>query len=114
MSVTLGVGAVSETVEVRGGAQLVTTQSTAISSTIRADQMATLPLVARNALNFVVFLPGVDTSANNHSQRQSTFMGLPTGSVAITVDGVSVQDKYTDPGTASSRTTSRVSTWWKK
>ena len=93
--VTLDVGALNETVEVRGGAQLVATQSTAISSTIRADQMATLPLIARNAINFVVFLPGVDTSANNHSQRQSTFMGLPTGSVAITVDGVSVQDKYT-------------------
>ena len=93
--VTLGVGALNETVEVTGGAQLVSTQSTTISSTIRADQMATLPLIARNAINFVVFLPGVDTSANNHSQRQSTFMGLPTGSVAITVDGVSVQDKYT-------------------
>jgi hypothetical protein len=95
VKVTLAVGALSETVEVRGGAQLVTTQSTAISSTVRADQMATLPLIARNAINFVVFLPGVDTSSNNHSQRSSTFMGLPTGSVGITVDGVSVQDKYT-------------------
>ena len=114
VKVTLDVGALTETVEVRGGAQLVQTQSTAISSTIRADQMATLPLVARNALNFVVFLPGVDTSASNHSQRSSTFMGLPQSSLSITVDGASVQDNTRDRATASSRTFSRGSTWSKK
>jgi len=92
------VGAITEAVEVRGGAQLVQTQTTAISSTIRADQMATLPLVARNALNFVVFLPGVDTSSNNHSQRSSTIMGLPQSTLSVTVDGSNVQDKYTRSG----------------
>ena len=98
VKVTLEVGAIAEAVEVRGGAQLVQTQSTAISSTIRADQMATLPLVARNALNFVVFLPGVDTSTSNHSQRSSTIMGLPQSMLSITVDGANVQDKYTRSG----------------
>ena len=94
VKVTLDVGALAEAVEVRGGAQLVQTQATAISSTIRTDQMATLPLVARNALNFVVFMPGVDTSASNHSQRSSTIMGLPQSALSITVDGANVQDKY--------------------
>jgi hypothetical protein len=98
VKVTLEVGAISEAVEVRGGAQLVQTQSTAVSATIRTDQMATLPLVARNALNFVVFLPGVDTSTANHSQRSSTVMGLPQSTLSITVDGASVQDKYTRSG----------------
>lgn len=98
VKVALDVGALAEAVEVRGGAQLVQTQSTAVSSTIRTDQMTTLPLVARNALNFVVFLPGVDTSASNHSQRSSTIMGLPQSALAITVDGTSVQDKYTRSG----------------
>jgi hypothetical protein len=98
VKVTLDVGALAEAVEVRGGAQLVQTQSTAISSTIRTDQMTTLPLVARNALNFVVFLPGVDTSASNHSQRSSTIMGLPQSALSITVDGSSVQDKYARSG----------------
>ena len=95
---TLEVGALTEAVEVRGGAQLVQTQSTAISSTIRVDQMSTLPLIARNALNFVVFLPGVDTSAANHSQRSSTISGLPQSALSITVDGANVQDKYTRSG----------------
>jgi hypothetical protein len=98
VKVTLEVGAITEAVEVRGGAQLVQTQTTAISSTIRADQMASLPLVARNALNFVVFLPGVDTSSNNHSQRSSTIMGLPQSTLSVTVDGANVQDKYTRSG----------------
>ena len=60
--------------------------------------MATLPLVARNALNFVVFLPGVDTSSANHSQRSSTIMGLPQSTLSITVDGANIQDKYTRSG----------------
>ena len=95
VKVTLDVGAVEQTVEVRGGSQLVQTQSTSISSTIRMDQIQTLPLVTRNALNFVVFLPGVDTSSSNRSQRESTISGLPESSTSITVDGANVQDKYT-------------------
>jgi hypothetical protein len=94
LRVVLEVGAVEQSVEVIGGSQLVQTQTTTISSTIRADQIQTLPLVTRNALNFVVFLPGVDTSASNHSQRESTISGLPESSTSITVDGANVQDKY--------------------
>ena len=94
LKIVLEVGAVEQSIEVVGGSQLVQTQTTTISSTIRADQIQTLPLVTRNALNFVVFLPGVDTSASNHSQRESTISGLPESSTSITVDGANVQDKY--------------------
>jgi hypothetical protein len=96
--VTLELGAVAEAVEVRGGSQLVQTQATTISSTIRADQVQALPLVARNALNFVVFLPGVDTTSNNHSQRSSTISGLPQSALSVTIDGANIQDKYTRSG----------------
>ena len=54
-----------------------------------------MPLITRNALNFVVFLPGVDTSTANHSQRSSTVSGLPQSALSITVDGANIQDKYT-------------------
>jgi hypothetical protein len=94
LRVTLEVGALTEQVEVRGGGQLVQLQSTTISSTIRVDQISNLPLITRNGLNFVVFLPGVDTSVANHSQRESTVSGLPESSIAITVDGANIQDKY--------------------
>ncbi|HYE88630.1 MAG TPA: carboxypeptidase-like regulatory domain-containing protein [Vicinamibacterales bacterium] len=93
--VVLELGGVEETVEVRGGSQLVQTQSTTVAATIRSDQIQALPLVARNALNFIVFLPGVDTTSNNHLQRDSTIAGLPESTLSITVDGANVQDKYT-------------------
>ena len=95
LKVTLQLGALTESVEVRGGSQLVQTQATTVSSTIRVDQISTLPLITRNALNFVVFLPGVDTSTANHSQRSSTVSGLPQSALSITVDGANIQDKYT-------------------
>jgi len=94
LRVTLEVGGLAEQVEVRGGGQLVQLQSTTISSTIRVDQISNLPLITRNGLNFVVFLPGVDTSGSNHSQRASTVSGLPQSALSITVDGANIQDKY--------------------
>ena len=93
--VALEVGTVQEAVEVLGGSQLVQTQATTVSATIRTDQIVRLPLVTRNSLNFVVFLPGVDTSSNNHSQRSSTIVGLPQSALSVTVDGANIQDKYT-------------------
>jgi hypothetical protein len=95
VKVTLEVGQITEAIEVRGGAQLVQTQSTTIASTVRVDQIANLPLITRNGINLAVFMPGVDTASNNHSQRQSTFSGLPTSALSITVDGANIQDKYT-------------------
>ncbi len=93
--VALEIGALEQSVEVRGGTQLVTTQTTAITSTVRVDQISGLPLITRNALNIVPFLPGVDTSSNNHSQRSSTVSGLPQSALSITIDGANIQDKYT-------------------
>jgi hypothetical protein len=95
VKVTLEIGALEQSIEVRGGSQLIQTQTTAITSTVRVDQISSLPLITRNALNFVPFLPGVDTSSNNHSQRSSTISGLPQSALSITVDGANIQDKYT-------------------
>ena len=41
------------------------------------------------------FSPASTRPRNNHSQRQSTFSGLPTSALSITVDGANIQDKYT-------------------
>jgi hypothetical protein len=95
IKVTLEIGAITENVEVVGGSALVQTQATAISSTVRVDQISSLPLITRNGLNFVVFLPSVDTGVVNHSQRSSTVAGLPQSALSITVDGANIQDKYT-------------------
>jgi hypothetical protein len=91
LKVTLEVGTLSETVTVNGGADLVQTQSPAISTTIQVDQINKLPSVTRNALNYITFLPGVDTIGAN---RDSTISGLAQGAINITIDGVNVQDNY--------------------
>lgn len=89
IKVTLDVGSVSETIEVKGHTDLIQTQSATVSSTIGTDQIKNLPLETRNALNFVTFLPGVDTIA---AQRNSTISGLPQNTINITLDGVNVNN----------------------
>ncbi|HSG01471.1 MAG TPA: carboxypeptidase-like regulatory domain-containing protein, partial [Vicinamibacterales bacterium] len=89
--VTLEVGGVSETVTVEGKGTLVQTQATSVSTTIDINQVQNLPLVSRNALDFITFLPGVNTPGGN---RNSTVNGLPQSTINITVDGMNVQDNY--------------------
>jgi hypothetical protein len=89
VNATLELGAITETVEVRGGTDLVQTQSATVSSTISVEQVQNLPLVSRNALNFVVFLPGVSTTGG---PRGSTISGLPQNTINISLDGISVSN----------------------
>src|SRR4029453_571546 len=62
ITVKLEVGALTETVEVRAASTLVQTQSTAVTSTMAVEQLKQLPLVSRNALYSLAFLPGVETA----------------------------------------------------
>jgi carboxypeptidase family protein len=86
----LEVGSLEETVVVTGGSEVVQTQSSTISTTITADQVNALPLVSRDAMNFITQLPGVDTATTN---RNSSINGLPRGSINITIDGINSQDE---------------------
>jgi hypothetical protein len=76
---------------VTGGAEIVQATSANISTTMGVNQIANLPLSTRNALDFVVFLPGVNAPGIT---RDATFMGLPQAAVNITIDGVNAQDNY--------------------
>jgi hypothetical protein len=88
---TLEVGALTESVEVSSRAELIQTQSTQVTSTITSEQIANLPLVSRNTLYFVAFLPGVETTGG---PRGSTIMGLPQNTINITIDGVSNSNNF--------------------
>jgi hypothetical protein len=81
----LEIGALSETVEVRAGAELVQTQSPAVTTTLSVEQLTELPLVSRNALYSVAMLPGVSTTGG---PRNALINGLPNNTVNITIDGV--------------------------
>jgi hypothetical protein len=94
--VTLEIGALSETVEVKAGTELVQTQSGTVSSTLQTEQLKAIPLPTRNSLYAVNMLPGVDTTG---TVRDSTIAGLPEQTINITLDGVNVnnnQDKAGD------------------
>ena len=91
VKVSLEIGSLTETVEVKGGAEIVNTQTATISSTLNVDQVNKLPMATRNALNAVTFLPGVNTTGAN---RDSTFNGLPDSFSLITIDGVPNNDNF--------------------
>jgi hypothetical protein len=87
----LEVGALSETVEVKAASTLVQTQSTAVTSTIAIEQLKQLPLVSRNALYSLAFLPGVETSGG---PRGAIISGLPNNTINITIDGISTGNQF--------------------
>ncbi len=89
--VSLDVGSTSESVVVQGGAEILQTQSANISTTMSINQIANLPLVSRNPINFVTFLPGVNTAGLN---RDSQVNGLPEGAISISLDGINIQDNF--------------------
>ena len=91
----LEVGGVTETVVVEGASQIIQTSSSAVSTVLNTNQIISLPLASRNTLDFIQFLPGVQTPGNT---RDSVINGLPQSSINITVDGVSVQDNHLKTG----------------
>ncbi|MEK6279035.1 MAG: carboxypeptidase regulatory-like domain-containing protein [Acidobacteriota bacterium] len=89
LSVALEVGQLSESVVVAGGAEVLETTQTSISSTITGRQINELPFATRDALQLVLVQPGTQTAT---VPRASTINGLPKGSLNITLDGINVQD----------------------
>jgi hypothetical protein len=85
----LEVGGLAETVTVEGATALVQTVASSVSSTINTKQIESLPLTSRNVMDFVTFLPGVQTAGG---LRQSSINGLPRAAINVTMDGVNVQD----------------------
>lgn len=87
VKVTLELGNLTETIEVKASTSLVQTQSVSVQSTMLAEQINKLPLISRNALAAVMFLPGVEQIGN---YRNSTINGLPQNTINITLDGIGI------------------------
>ena len=86
---TLEIGGLTEQVIVQSNAELVQTSSATVSTTLDTRQVQSLPLSSRSAADFIVFLPGVQTAGGG---RDSIVMGLPQGTINMTLDGVNIQD----------------------
>ncbi len=91
----LEVGGVTESITVEGAGVMIQTQASQASTTLNTNQILNLPVGSRNTLDFVQFLPGVQTTGG---VRDSTVAGLPQSSINITVDGVNVQDNHLKTG----------------
>ena len=92
VKVSMQVGTIAESVTVVGeSATVVQSQSPAISTNLTGQQITSLPLTSRNALDSLTSLAGFNTSG---AARSSTVSGLPRSAINITLDGMSVQDNY--------------------
>jgi Carboxypeptidase regulatory-like domain len=87
----LALGQVEENVVVVGATDVVQTQSATIQTTLEATQLQQLPLSTHTALDYIISLPGINTSASGNT-RGSTINGLPNRAMNITMDGINVQD----------------------
>jgi hypothetical protein len=95
VNLVLEVGAVSETVEVVGGAEVVQSTTATVSSDLTGRQVNDLPIPSRNATDLIVTLPGTQTPAG---PRNTTIDGLPQGTLNMTLDGVNIQDNLLKNG----------------
>jgi hypothetical protein len=89
VDLTLEAGNIQESVVVASGAEILQTQTASVSNTIIGRQITESPIASRDALDLVGLLPG---TASVGAPRRSSVNGLPKGSLAITIDGVDVQD----------------------
>lgn len=92
VKITMQIGTLAETITVVGeSSNIVQTSSPAIATNLTGQQITSLPLTSRNALDSLTSLAGFNTSG---TARNSTVSGLPRSAINITLDGMSVQDNY--------------------
>ncbi len=92
VKVVMELGNITETVEVRGAAEIVQNQTAAVQQTIVVQQIEVYPLRTHNALDLVMGLSATLTAGSGSSG--TIINGLPNVAMNITLDGVNVQDNY--------------------
>jgi hypothetical protein len=99
LNVTLTVGATSQTVEVNAeAAQLVTTDSAEMSYTLETKDLQNLVQIGSDAAEYIKIMPGfaVQNGSSNPLNNASSYNGLPSNSLDITMDGAHVADPGCD------------------
>jgi len=89
VNTTLELGSLAETVEVRGGAEVLQTSVATVASTLVGRQLHELPFTSRNLTELIVTQAGTATPG---IPRTSSINGLPKGAFNVTMDGVNIQD----------------------
>jgi hypothetical protein len=86
IAVTLEVGALTEVVEITGGAPLLQTENSAVGTVIENRAIVELPLNGRNYLQLASLIPGATTNGPSSSQGKQR-MGGQRNSFALNVAG---------------------------
>ena len=84
----LEVGALTEVINVVAGTDIVRADTPTVTQTVSANFVQTLPREDRNALSYLIFLPGVTTVGGAPSAPPTTIAGLPNKQYNVTIDGV--------------------------
>ncbi len=87
---SLEIGAVTESVTVTAGADVITSTSAQVTNVVSPQQILSLPLITRNPLNLTTLQAGV---ASNPFQNTS-INGMRTTLTNITRDGISINDAF--------------------
>jgi hypothetical protein len=86
---SLEVGALTETIEVSAGAEVLQTQTATVTDTLVGRQLHELPFTSRNLTELIVTQPG---SATPGVPRSTSVYGLPQAAMNVTIDGINIQD----------------------
>ena len=89
LKAALELGGASYTVTVESGAQVLETATASVTSTVQGPEITSLPFTSRDASDLAILDPGAQSAGR---PRNSSFNGLPKGSINMTLDGINVQD----------------------
>ena len=89
VNTVLELGALTETVEVQGGAVMLQTETATVTSTLVGRQLHELPFTSRNITELIVTQPG---SVTPGVPRSTSVYGLPQSALNTTMDGINIQD----------------------
>jgi carboxypeptidase family protein len=89
--ITLGVGAVTDTVRIEADANLVRTAGAELTDTVERMQIEELPILDRNPMNLLELQAGV---SHNYRTLFTVIDGQRQSFSNITLDGINIQDNY--------------------
>jgi hypothetical protein len=90
LSPILEIGDISAEVVVTAGADIVTSTTAQVSSTVSPQQILSLPLITRNPLS----LTGLQAGVSANTAQNTTINGMRTTFTNITRDGINIQDTF--------------------
>src|SRR5579862_1052379 len=92
--VTLELGAVTDTVTVEGGADLVRTAGAEITDTVEREQIEDLPILDRDPINLLELQAGVSQTRHAGGFYVTVIDGQRQSFSNLTLDGINIQDNY--------------------